>query len=272
MVGVSLFGLYPVVEAVRSSLTKDRFSSSGVQTTFAGLENYSNLFGDSVFWHSVKVTLTFNLVATPLQIALALFIALLLARGCRGAALYQSLMLIPLCVSSVIAIVTWRILLDEEGLVNGVLARADVSPQPFYLDSSQALLTIVGIQVWSAVSFSTLILLSGYRAISTEVLEAALIDGASALQRLSHVTLPLLKRPLLFAAVVTTTVNFLSFAPALLLTNGGPKQATRFLMYDAYLRAFNYGDSRAANAVVVVILALMLVFVAIQFRLVRAND
>jgi multiple sugar transport system permease protein len=114
-----------------------------------------------------------------------------------------------------------------------------------------------------------LFLVSGLQAIPEELYDAAKIDRASSFRTFLSITLPLLRRPLLFVLVADTVANFVLFVPVQLLTQGGPQGSTTLLMFDAYRTSFGYGSRNLGAAEVVLLTAIMLFFVLLQFRLLR---
>ena len=268
LLGLALFRVYPMVDAVVGSLYRQMFSAHGPRTAFVGLGNFAALVGDPVFWQSVWVTLKLNLVINPMQVVLALLLALMVDRTARGMRLYRVLVLVPIGVSLPVATILWRLMLDPNaGFVNALLAFVGLPQQPFYTSPAQALGSIILIANWKGVSYWMVFVLAGLQAVPSELQEAAAIDGAGRLQRFAYVTLPLLRRPLLFVLVADTIINFVMFVPMYLLTRGGPSHATNVLMYQAYKVGFAFGDMGQALAIVTVLLALILLVVAVQFRL-----
>jgi multiple sugar transport system permease protein len=167
-----------------------------------------------------------------------------------------------------VATLLWRLMLDpNNGFANALLALVGLPHQPFYTSAGQALWSIILIANWKGVSYWMVFVLAGLQGIPTELQEAAAIDGAGRAQRFVRVTLPLLRGPLLFVLVADTIINFVMFVPMYLLTRGGPSGATNVLMYQAYKVGFAFGDMGQALAMVTVLLALLLVVVAWQFRL-----
>ncbi len=266
--GLALFRVYPMLEAVGGSLYGQVFSASGPHTLFVGLGNITALLGNAVFWHSLWVTLELNLVLNPMQVVLALALALMVQGRSRAMAAYRVLLLVPIGVSLPVATILWRLMLDpNSGFVNALLAFVGLPPQPFYTSASQALWSIMLIANWKGVSYWMVFVLAGLQGVPGQLLEAAAIDGATAVQRFWHVTLPLLRRPLAFVLVADTVINFVMFVPMYLLTRGGPSGATNVLMYQAYKVGFAFGDMGGALAIVSVLLAVILVVVALQLRL-----
>ncbi|MEJ2288969.1 MAG: sugar ABC transporter permease [Deinococcales bacterium] len=268
LLGLGLFRVVPMVEAVAGSLYRQVFSAQGPATVFVGLGNFASLVADPVFWRSLWVTVKLNVVINPMQVVLALLLALMVDRASRGMRLYRVLVLVPIGVSLPVSTILWRLMLDPNaGFVNALLAFVGLPQQPFYTSPAQALWSIILIANWKGVSYWMVFVLAGLQGVPTELQEAAAIDGAGRPQRFLFVTLPLLRRPLLFVLVADTIINFVMFVPMYLLTRGGPSYATNVLMYQAYKVGFAFGDMGQALAIVTVLLALILLVVAVQFRL-----
>lgn len=268
LTGLALFRVYPMLEAIGGALYREVFTSHGPTTALVGLGNFAALVADPVFWSSLWVTFKLNLVINPMQVGLALGLALMVNGSSRGIKFYRLLVLLPIGVSLPVATLLWRLMLDPNGgFVNALLALIGLPQQPFYTSAGQALWSVILIANWKGVSYWMVFALAGLQGIPAELQEAAAIDGAGRAQRFTHVTLPLLRRPLLFVLVADTVINFVMFVPMYLLTRGGPSGATNVLMYQAYKVGFAFGDMGQALAIVTVLLTLLLGVVAWQFRL-----
>lgn len=266
--GLALFRVYPILDALGGSLYRQVFSPAGPHTAFVGVGNFALLLGDPVFWHSLWVTIKLNVILNPMQVVLALLLAVMAKGRNRAMGAYRVLLLVPIGVSLPVATILWRLMLDpNSGFVNALLAFVGLPQQPFFTSAGQALWSIMVIANWKGVSYWMVFVLAGLQGIPGELLEAAAIDGASGLQRFLRVTLPLLRRPLTFVLVADTVINFVMFVPMYLLTRGGPSGSTNVLMYQAYKVGFAFGDMGGALAIVTVLLAVILVVVAFQFRL-----
>jgi multiple sugar transport system permease protein len=263
LLGLALFRVYPIVLAVFESL----FSTFRGERLFVGFENYILLLTDNGFWQSLWVTLWFNLIINPLQVALALLLALMFVQKVPFIGIFRFLFLIPIGVSLPVAVIIWRIMLLPDGLLNGFLGALGLPPLRFLTSPDLALYSIIAIATWKGISYWMIFIIGGLQNISPEIHEAARLEGASSWQRLWLVTLPLLKPTLLFVLVADVTINFLLFAPIFMLTNGGPRNSTNVLMYEAYKSGFVFGDMGRAMAIVVVLVALLLVIVGLQFWL-----
>ncbi|RXZ82197.1 sugar ABC transporter permease [Paenibacillaceae bacterium] len=267
---LAIFKLYPILLGLKDSLFAPGFIAG--KATFVGLDNYTYLFTDGVFWNSVYVTLFFNVIINPLQIALAFLLAMMLNAKLKGINLFRSLNFIPITVSLPIACVLWSIMLNpEQGVVNSLLVSVGLPQQLFLASKDQALWVIMAIATWKGVGYWAIFLLAGLQEVPGSLYEAADIDGAGKWQKFKNVTFPMMKRPLTFVMVADTVVNFLLFAPMYILTKGGPEKSTNVLMNESFTNAFVYSDPGRASAIVILLLILILLIIAVQFRLLRSK-
>lgn len=243
------------------------------ETTFQGLANYAALMEDPDFWNSVRVTLLFNLVINPLQVAVAFGLALITARPGKLVGLFRTAYFLPITVSIALTSVLWNILLNPGmGPVQSLLRALDIPTQPFFRSQGQALASIIGIASWRGCGYWMFFMLAGLGTIPRETYEAAAIDGANPFQRMRHITLPLMRRTFAFVLVADTAANFLLFAPVYIITNGGPNGATSLLMFEAYRAAFSYLDQGRSLAISSMILFCIAAVAFIEFRFVRGED
>jgi ABC-type sugar transport system permease subunit len=272
LLGLVIFRLYPIALAAWGSLHATTFGD-GAQRVFVGLDNYRYLLDYDIFLQSLIVTLKLNLIINPLQIGLALLLAVLANQRVTGITLYRTIFFVPIGISVPIAALLWQTMLDPNtGLLNAMLSAVGLPRQPFLTSADQALWAVIAIASWKGVSFWMVFLLGGLQAIPGELHEAAMLDGASATRRFFQITLPLLKRTILFVLVTDTAINLLLFAPIYLLTRGGPELSTNVLMYEAFKTGFVYTDMGLALAMVMVLLGLVLVVVAAEFRLLQTKE
>lgn len=254
---ILLFKLGPIASTVAESfLHRGQLS----------VQNYLNIGEDPMFWNSLWVTFKFNLVTTPVQILLALGMALLVNEKVRGVALFRTVYYLPVTISMTIATLVWGLMLNpNNGLVNGILAAIGIPVQPFLTSNNQALWCVATIATWKGVGFWMMFLLAGLQNINAELYEAARVDGANWLRTTASITLPLLKPSMLYVTVADTTANLLMFAPMYMITKGGPMSSTNVIMYEAYKSTFLYVDRERGMAMVTVLLALIAVVVILQF-------
>ena len=253
---ICVFKLYPILTTVIESLWIDG--------TFK-LEAYSRLFADDSFWNSFFVTIKLNIVMIPLQVFLAFVIALLVSKTLKGIAVFRTIFYLPVTISLPVACLVWNVMMNPNtGVINSILNVLGIPSQEFFINKSQALWCIVLVATWKGVGYWMMFILAGLKNIDPVLYESAKIDGANWFQQITRITIPLLKKVLLFVFVANTTANILLFAPMQIITGGGPQESTNVLMFEAYQAAFKYGDRARSSAIVVILLAMIVVISLFQ--------
>jgi multiple sugar transport system permease protein len=264
-----VFRLVPVGIAVVGSFYGESLTGDRV---FRGLGNFVDLFADEEFLDGIVRTLLFNLLINPIQIGLAFILAMLVLDQSKATKAFRVAFFLPMCISLALASVLWSVLLDPSlGLVNGVLSALGAERQLFFRAEGQALWSMILLATWKSVGYWMIFILAGLVAIPGDIYEAASLDGATGLRSFTKITLPLMKRPLLFVLVADTTANFLFFAPVYLITGGGPNNSTNFLMFQAYRSSFVLVDHGRSLAISTLILLMIALVAALEFRLFRAD-
>lgn len=239
---------------------------------FVGLGNYTRLMRDSGFAGSVRVSLSFLAATLLIQIPLGLGLAVALNRAKRGIGLMRTAFFAPVVASTVVTAAIWRLVLDPaNGLLNGALGVFGLPPQGFITSQSEALPSIVLMQVWQQVGLTMVIFLGGLQFIPQDIYDAAAVDGSGPWQRFRYITLPLLRRTTVVVAVITSITALQTFAPAFVLTQGGPNGSTSFLVYRIYRQAFSLLDPAYASAMSVALLALVVLISLLQMRVHRTE-
>jgi multiple sugar transport system permease protein len=265
ILSVVVLRLWPALLALHQSLLAPRAS-------VYSLDNYTYIFTDPVFLNSVWVTLLYSIIVNPLQIAIALGLALLMNNKLPMTGFWRSVVLLPVAIPQSVSAVVWAVAFRPDGLLNSLLAVFGIPPQRYITSPDQALGSIILVVSWIGVGYWMTMLIAGLQDIPKSLYEAATVDGASPWQRFRHVTLPQLRRPLTFVLVADTVANFLVFAPVNILTNGGPEGSTDLVMNEIYTSAFINNDPGSASAATIVLVVLVLVIVLIQFRMMRGEN
>jgi multiple sugar transport system permease protein len=235
----------------------------GPPADYVGFDNYVEIFTDDHrFWRSFVSTAAIIGPAITLQLLLGLGIALLLNRIISGRSLFTSLMLIPAMASPVAAAMVWRMLLGVKyGGVNNLLRQLGILDLYFdwFATPFRAVSSIVGIEVWHNTSFMMIVLFAGLQAIPQELYEVAEVDGASALKKFWHITLPLLKFTMIVALLIRVIDLTKLFSLVYLLTFGGPGGATQTIAFSTFLSGFQ--DFRISYASALSYIIVVCVFI-----------
>lgn len=231
------------------------------------LNVFANLFQDPEFLNTLKVTLLLSVIVNPLQIVLALLLAVVLVQRVPAVGVWRALVLLPIAIPQTVSALIWGVLLRPDGPINATINAFGGPSVPWLISPQFALFSIVIVASWVGVGYWMTFLVAGIKDIPDSLFEAADLDGTSAVQKFFYITLPSIRRPLLFVLVADTVANFLLFVPVRILTRGGPEGSTNTIMNNIFERAYLFGDSASASAATIVLVLLVIVIVGIQFRL-----
>ncbi len=245
------------------------FTDYNLLTTphWVGLDNFVRMVHDERFLQSVRVTVTYVVVSVPLQLAFALALALVLDRGVRGLPVYRAVYYLPSLLGGSVAVaLLWRQIFGQEGLVNAVLELVGISGTSWLQDTRTALSTLIILNVWTFGS-PMIIFLAGLRQIPRDLYEAAEVDGAGAIRRLVHITLPMLSPIIFFNLVLQIIGSFQAFTQAQIVSGGtgGPVDSTLFYTLYLYQQGFRNFDMGYASAMAWVLLTGIAVVTALNF-------
>ena len=204
--------------------------------------NYGNLFKDARFYNSLLITAFYVLGAVSVETVLSVFISLLLNRRFRGKNLVRTLIIVPMFITPVVVALSWRMFYDPtSGIVNWLLGSLGLGNRHDWLGSAAlALPAILIADVWEWTPFMVLIILAGLESVPMEFYEAAYVDGASELQAIRHISLPLVVSAIVVAAVLRTIDALKAFDLIYVMTRGGPGLATETANMYAYTIGFQY--------------------------------
>lgn len=262
ILGILIFTLVPVVVSLFLSFTEYNIITD---PKWIGLANYSEMFQERLFWQALKVSAIYSVVSVPLNLALALGLAVMLNHKMRGMIFFRSVYYLPTVISGVGVAMLWRWLFNSEfGAINVLLSNVGIRGPAWLLDQNWALSALIITSMWS-VGGTTLIFLAGLQGIPQELYEAAEIDGAGRWSQFRSVTLPLLSNVTFFNLVLGIIGALQVFTDAFVITRGGPNQATLFLAVYLYQHAFLYLNMGYAAAIawfmfILVMLLTLLVF------------
>ena len=234
---------------------------------FIGLENFIDLVQDPLFLHSARISIAYVVLSCVPVWVLSLALAVLFNREIRAKNLFRSAVFMPVVMPAVVNAVVWTFMYHQDGVVNTILAWFGVDPIPWLRSSTWALWAIILIGIWRATPYYMVIFLAGLQAIPQEYYEAAQIDGATPWRQFRYITLPLLKPTTLLVMVMSVIVAMKVFAVPLIMTGGGPADATRVLPLFIYQTAFEFFKMGRAAAMSVFLFGAVMVFTLFQIRL-----
>lgn len=270
LTGITVFGLLPLAYAFYVSFR--RYDLLAPTSAFIGFANYQRVIADPTFWRALLNTAYYAVLLIPAQTGLGLILALLVQKNSPGISIFRASYYLPVVSSMVVASTLWRIMYDaQNGIFNSVLLAIGLPAQPFLTSPSQAIPALVLMMTWKWVGISMLILLGGLNAIPADYYEAAEVDGATRFQSFKLITLPLLRRVLLFIVVINTINAFKLFTPIYVITRGGPMESTLTLVFHIFRTGFRYYDMGAASTMSVLLLLLVLGLTLAQFGLLRSE-
>ena len=264
LIFILVFKIYPMISVSIGSFFRDG------KFTF---QTYRILFKDKTFWNSLLVTLKMNVIIIPLQVFISMILALLVNNNVRGIGVFRSIYYLPVTMAISVASVTWSLMMNvNNGVFNSILSIFGVKSQGFFTDPKQALWCIIIMASWKGCGMWMMYLLAGLKGVDTSIYESARLDGAGYFTTLTKITLPLIKRTMLFVVVANTTSNMLLFAPSKLITEGGPQNSTNVLMYEVYKSAFRNGNMSRAGAITAILLVIIMITVIGQFKMMNTSD
>ncbi|HTL29737.1 MAG TPA: sugar ABC transporter permease [Tepidisphaeraceae bacterium] len=259
----TLFLFYPLLKATGQSLTNFSLSASE-STRWVGLANYRELLTDPYWWEAVLVTLIFVGGTLPVSVLVSLFLAMqILKQPPRVQTFFKAALYLPGVISPVVgaAVLKW-IFHSGDGFANALLAKLGLPMQNWFGDPHLAMPVLIGMTWLGASGVGVIVYAAALGNIPRTYYEVAELDGATRFLTFANVTWPLIKPTTIFVTVTSLIGGFQIFAPALLITGGGPLRTTWFVNYHIY-RTFYYQNEFAMASAMAIVLMLLIVFVSV---------
>lgn len=262
--------VYPILSAARMSLYDWNVLASS-SSQFIGLDNYVRAFHDPVFWRALANSGAYMALTVPPQIVLGLGIALLLKAKSPAQPLYRVLFYLPVVTSWVVVSLLFKYLFADEGIINWLIDPSMASPISWLSSRWTAMIAIAALGIWKGIGWSMMIFLAALQGIPAALEEAAVMDGANRWQRFRVVTLPAIWPAMAFVLVMLVIGGFNVFISVLLMTGGGPAQATEVLLTYMYSVAFGDLDFGYGSAIAVLLTLVVFVLAMVQMRVYRTD-
>ncbi|MGL5117389.1 MAG: carbohydrate ABC transporter permease [Beijerinckiaceae bacterium] len=265
---VFIFFYWPAVQSLFWALTLEPPFGGGNQ--FVGMQNFNTVFGDKLYWNSVRVSVLFAICSTSLTLAISLLLATFVDRQLAGYRVYRFVYFWPYAIAAPAVGLAFRfIFAPEAGFVSAI---NKVFPNLWNpaLDGVDAFILIVLANSWKMIAYSFIFFLAGLQAIPRTITEAAAMDGAGVMRRLRDLQLPLLAPTFFFLLVINITESFVdSFGIVDIITGGGPARATDLMVYKIYSDGFKGLDYSLAAAQSIVLMVLVVSLTFVQFKYVE---
>lgn len=272
LIVVAIFSVYPMLNVLWMSAHEIELANLA-EAKFVGIQNYLVLFKTTnptlgrILW----LTFTFVFVSVIFHVLFGFTLANLLnLPWVRGKNVWRNIFMISWVAASIIIGYTFRFLFEPRaGILNHLMRLMHLPTQAWAADPKLALPVIIIVNIWRGVPFSLIIQTAGLHSINTELYDAAVVDGANALQILTRITIPLVKEFLLLDIILDTTSTFQVFETILAITGGGPLHKTETMAVYMYYRAFRFGEIGKGAGIGVVLLLISLVFAVIYIKFFR---
>lgn len=260
-----VFFFWPAAQALKQSvLLEDAF---GLSSQFVWFDNFTALFADQSYLHSMGVTALFSASVALLALSIALYLAVQADRVIRGAMAYKTLLIWPYAVAPAVAGLLWLLLFNPTLGVLPYIMRAGGYDWNHQVNGGQALLLVVIAAAWKQISYNFLFFLAGMQAIPRSLIEAAAIDGAGPGRRFWTIVFPLLAPTTFFLVVINVIYAFFdTFGIIHAVTSGGPAGATNILVYKVFSDGFIGLDLGSSAAQSVILMVVVIALTVVQFR------
>jgi trehalose/maltose transport system permease protein len=270
---VGFVALYPLGKTVYQSFTNQEFLAGLEPTRWVGLDNYRELWHDTIFRDAVWLTIKFTLITVSFEFVLGLIIALVVNSSFKGRGAMRAVMLVPWAIPTVVAAKMWQWMLDDVfGVINDILMKLHIisHPHAWISDPSTSLAAVSAVDIWKTTPFVALLLLAGLQVIPRDLYEAASVDGASQLQQFWRITLPLLL-PAILVTLIFRTLDALRVFDVFYVFFGG-RQDTQTMAIYAQSTIVGDGHVGYGAAISVAIFLIISLFVVIYMVFMRVTE
>lgn len=267
ILGIAVF--YPAFQAFSLSFTQYDLDLTQAPQ-WVGLKNFQRLVHDRVFWQTLTNSFCYLIGVVPVLVMAPLALAILVNQKLRGMAFFRMAYYTPVIISMVVAGIAWKALYANDGILNQLLKIIGFSEGIPWLTSPQlALWSVMVVTIWKGLGYYMVIYLAGLQGIPAELYEAAAIDGSDGWQKHWDITLPLMRPYLLLVAVISSISAMKVFEEVYIMTQGGPLNHSKTVVYYVYERAFQDLEINYASAIGLVLFIFILILSLINLRISR---
>jgi ABC-type sugar transport system permease subunit len=259
-----IFLIYPMLSAFHYSFFKWNMIS---ESKYVGLKHYIRMFGDRRFWNSYMTTLHFTLISVFIIIILSFLLALLFQQNMMFKNTFQSAIFLPVILTMVAIAVVWQFMFQSTGVFSNIFLDIFGINIKWLTSKSITPYSMILVNVWKITGYYMIIFIAGLLNIPNTFYESSKVDGATYLQRLIYITIPLMKNTFILAFVSGVIFSFAAFPQQYVMTEGGPARSTEVLALLIYKQAFEFTKFGYSSAISVAFFLTLLVFSLIQFKI-----
>ncbi len=270
LLGLTVF--FPAIQAFALSFTRYEYDITQ-PPEWVGWENFQRLWQDEVFWQTIKNTLLYAVGVVPVLVIAPLALAIIVNQKLRGINWFRTAFYTPVVISIIVAGIAWKALYTQNGLLNQFLRQIGFTEGvPWLTDPDLALWSVMAVTIWKGLGYYMVIYLAGLQSIPAELYEAAAIDGSDSWQKHLDITLPLMRPYLFLVAVISLISATKVFEEIFIMTQGGPRNSTKTVVYYLYERAFQDLDISYACTIGLVLFLGILGLSIINLKLTAENN
>ncbi len=265
VLGLSVF--WPALQAFYLSFTQYEYDLTQTPQ-WVGLANFQRLWADPLFWRTLGNTLLYLIGVVPILVVVPLGLALLVNQKLRGISWFRASFYTPVVISMVVAGIAWRWLYAENGLFNQLLKQLGLETGiPWLTSPNWAIFSVMAVTVWKGLGYYMVIYLAGLQSIPAELYEAAAIDGSDGYLKHWDITVPLMRPYLVLVAVISAISGTKVFEEVYIMTQGGPRNSSKTVVYYLYEQAFSDLEISYACTIGLVLFLIILGLSILNLRL-----
>jgi putative chitobiose transport system permease protein len=270
ILGVTVF--FPAIQAFSLSFTRYEYDLTQAPQ-WIGLENFQRLLGDRVFWQTIRNTFLYLIGVVPILVIAPLGLAILVNQKLKGIHWFRVSFYTPVVISMVVAGIAWKAIYSNNGLLNQFLKTLGIQEGIPWLTSPQsAIWSVMVVTIWKGLGYYMVIYLAGLQSISPELYEAAAIDGSDGWRKHLDITLPLMRPYLFLVAVISSISATKVFEEIYIMTQGGPRNSSKTVVYYIYERSFQDLDISYACTIGLILFFFIFLLSIINLRLSASRD
>ncbi|NDJ17322.1 carbohydrate ABC transporter permease [Myxacorys almedinensis] len=267
MLGITVF--YPALQAFYLSFTRYDLLD---EPQWIGWANFQRLSADPLFWQTLRNTLLYLVCVVPILVIAPLGLAILVNQKLRGIRWFRVAYYTPVIISMVVAGIAWKWLYADNGLLNQTLRAAGLSAIPWLTDPSWSLFSVMAVTVWKGLGYYMVIYLAGLQAIPADLYEAAAIDGSDGIRKHWDITVPLMQPYLVLVGVISAISATKVFEEIFIMTQGGPLNSSKTIVYYVYEQAFRNLEISYACTIGLVMFLIILFLSIVRLGIQRFTD